>query len=194
MKPVIRAAAWAPGVALGVARFLTRFLPHALARALALAVPARLLAGCASAPALPTEPAAAVAPAWQAPLPHGGAATDLTRWWSQFNDPIVPALLAAAQSASPTLASARARIERARAARVAAGAALLPQVDAVASASSGRPVPGQPSASSASLGLQAAWELDLFGGVASGRNAAQARLAGAQAGWHDAREIGRAHV
>ena len=186
MKPVIRAAAWALGVA--------RFLPHALARALALAVPSTLLAGCASAPALPTEPAAAVAPAWQAPLPHGGAATDLTRWWSQFNDPIVPALLAAAQSASPTLASASARIERARAARVAAGAALLPQVDAVASASSGRQVPGQPTASSASLGLQAAWELDLFGGVASGRNAAQARLAGAQAGWHDARVAVAAEV
>jgi NodT family efflux transporter outer membrane factor (OMF) lipoprotein len=39
----------------------------------------------------------------------------------------------------------------------------------------------------ASLGLQAGWELDLFGAVAAGRDAALARLQGAQAGWHEAR-------
>ena len=148
---------------------------------------AMLVSGCASAPAAPPLMPAAAATAWQAPLPHSGAVTDLARWWSQFNDPALPALIAAAQQASPTLASAQARIERARAARVAAGAGLLPQADAVASASSGRSVPGQATLSSASLGLRAGWELDLFGGLAAGRDAAQARLAGAQAGWHDAR-------
>ena len=146
-----------------------------------------LASGCASAPAAPPLVPAAAATAWQAPLPHSGTVTDLARWWSQFNDPVLPMLIAAAQDASPTLASARARIERARAARVAAGAGLLPQAGAVASASSVRSVPGQATVSSASLGLQAGWELDLFGGLAAGRDAAQARLAGAQAGWHDAR-------
>ena len=156
-----------------------------------------LLTACASAPAPLASAAQGSAPAaasWQAPLPHGGATADLSSWWQQFNDPALPALQAAAQAASPTLASARARIERARAARAAAGAALLPQVDAMASASSGRSTPGQPTVSSASLGLQAAWELDLFGGVAAGRNAAQARLFGAQAGWHDARVAVAAEV
>jgi len=161
---------------------------------------ALLLTACASAPSPQpsvVEGPASVSPTWQAPLPHGGATADLTTWWQQFNDTALPALQAAAQGASPTLASARARIERARAARVAAGAALLPQVDAVASASSGRSVPGQPNSStatSASLGVQAAWELDLFGGVAAGRNAAQARLVGAQAGWHEARVAVAAEV
>ena len=144
-------------------------------------------AGCASAPPAVAPVPAPVASAWQAPLPHGGSASELPGWWSRFNDPTLPLLIAAAQRASPTLASAQARIERARAARVAAGAALLPQVDAVASASSGRSLPGQATVSSASLGLQAGWELDLFGGVAAGRDAAQARLAGVEAGWHDAR-------
>ena len=148
---------------------------------------ASLVAGCASAPhGVPRLPAS-VASAWQAPLPHGGSSSELGRWWSQFNDPVLPALIAAAQDASTTLASAQARIERARAARVAAGAGLLPQVDAVARAGTGRSLPGQPTLSSASLGLQAGWELDLFGGVSAGRDAAQARFAGAQAGWHDAR-------
>ncbi|CAD5372690.1 hypothetical protein RA210_U200077 [Rubrivivax sp. A210] len=45
---------------------------------------------------------------------------------------------------------------------------------------------GGPIGSSASLGLQAGWEIDLFGALAAGRDAAQARLEGAQAGWHDA--------
>ena len=151
---------------------------------------AALAAGCASAPAPVAPVPASVANAWQAPLPqlpHGGSSSELPRWWSQFNDPTLPALIAAAQETSPTLASARARIERARASRAAAGAALLPHVDAVANASSGRSLPGQATLSSASVGVQAAWELDLFGGVAAGRDAAQARLAGAQAGWHDAR-------
>ncbi len=148
---------------------------------------AMVTVGCASAPAqLPPAPGV-IASAWQAPLPHGGSASALRDWWSQFNDPTLPALLLAAQAASPTLASAQARIERARAARVAAGAGLLPQADAVASASSGRSLPGQATVSSASLGVQAGWELDLFGGLAAGRDAAQARLAGAEAGWHDAR-------
>ena len=163
---------------------------------------AMLLTACATAPSpQPSAVArpASVAPTWvapigQVPLPHGGATADLSTWWQQFNDPALPALQAAAQAASPTLASARARIERARAARVVAGAALLPQVDAVASASSGRSVPRQPTATSANLGVQAAWELDLFGGVAAGRNAAQARLAGAQAGWHEARVAVAAEV
>lgn len=156
-------------------------------RFVSTAAMAALLSGCATAPApLPTSPTPVTA-GWQAALPHGGATVDLTQWWAQFKDPLLPDLIAAAQAASPTLASARARIERARAARVAAGAGLWPMVGALGSASSGRSVPGQPTATSASLGVQAAWEIDLFGAVTAGRDAAQARLQGAQAGWHDAR-------
>ena len=161
--------------------------PCAAVAAVAAAVAVALLAGCATT----SEPAPAAwanAPvAWQTPLPHGGSSTDLAQWWARFNDPLLLALQAAAQQASPTLAGARARIERARAAQAAAGAAGMPRLDAVASASTARPTPGQPTASMASIGLQAGWELDLFGAVAAGRDAARARLAGAQAGWHEAR-------
>jgi len=118
------------------------------------------------------------AQAWQAPLPPK---------WGGFNDPLLIPLIDAAQAASPSLAQATARIARARAARVAAGAALQPQVAAAGNASHGRSTPGLPTATSASLGLQAAWELDLFGAAGAGRDAAQARLQGAQAGWHEAR-------
>ena len=46
---------------------------------------------------------------------------------------------------------------------------------------------GGPTGTSASAALQAGWELDVFGGNAAAADAAQARLEGAQAQWHDAR-------
>lgn len=151
------------------------------------------LAGCATV-AAPEPPPARLASSWQASLPHGGSTSDLSQWWTRFNDPLLPTLQAAAQQASPTLASARARIERARAAQVAAGAAGMPRLDAVGSASTGRSTPGQPTASVLAIGLQAGWELDLFGAVAAGRDATKARLEGAQAGWHEARVAVAAEV
>jgi NodT family efflux transporter outer membrane factor (OMF) lipoprotein len=162
-------------------------------------------------------PAPALAATWQAPLPQAGqapartanaaiaanaaeaagaaaarapiaaGALNATTTWAHFNDPLLPGLVAAAQQASPTLSAARARIERARATRAAAGAALLPSLDAVATATQGRSAPRGGATASVTLGLQTAWEIDLFGGAAAGRDAAQARLQGAQAAWAGAR-------
>lgn len=148
-----------------------------------------LLAGCASlAPANPSPPQAIPAPAgWQAPLPHQGQAADLQRWWQQFNDPLLDELLANAQAVSPDLASAQTRIAQARAARVAATSAGMPAVDASAQLLRGQSDLSQPVATSAGLALQGRWELDLFGAQAAGRDAAQANLESAQAGWHQAR-------
>ena len=137
--------------------------------------------------AYPTAAAADAPLQWHAPLPHRGELTVLAAWWQQFDDPLLVQLIEAAQSASPTLASAASRIEQARANRMASGAALLPVLDASANASRGRQEVASGLGSNASAGLQAAWELDLFGGRRAARDAAQARFTGAQAGWHDAR-------
>jgi NodT family efflux transporter outer membrane factor (OMF) lipoprotein len=126
-------------------------------------------------------------PTWQTELPHGGQLAQLSAWWQQFDDPALPVLIAAAQAASPDLASATSRIAQADATRVAAGAALLPQLDGSLSASRGRQTQGLPLAGSATASLQAGWELDLFGGRRAAQQAALARLAGAQADWHEAR-------
>jgi len=164
--------------------------------ALAAAAAALALSGCAALPPAADRAAPAAPPAqWQAPRPEAGdaagAAADpaaaLRRWWQQFDDPLLAALIDAAQAASPTLADARARIAQAQAARVAAGAALQPTLDASASAWRGRADLGSPAGVGASAGLQASWEIDLFGALQPGRDAAQARLDGARAGWHDAR-------
>lgn len=164
------------------------------------ALAATLLAGCAGlAPPTDTPPAAEPPAQWQAPLPHNGRASDLKRWWEQFDDPVLAQLVAEAQEVSPTLASARSRIEQARAERVASGAALLPQVDGTASVVRGRQDFISPLGSLASAGVQAGWELDLFGSRRAARDAAQARLASAEAGWHEARvsvaaEVAAAYV
>ena len=150
-----------------------------------------LLAGCATwqAPLQAPPEAAAIAPpaAWQSPLPHNGRLTDLAQWWAGLNDPILVQLIEGAQATSGSVADARARIAQARATRTGAGAARGPSLDASASASRGVQQPDSSPANSIGIGLQAAWEADLFGGKAAASNAAQARLDSAQAAWHDAR-------
>jgi outer membrane protein, multidrug efflux system len=144
------------------------------------------LAGCAT--GRPPTQVSAVAPAeWHAPLPHNGAVGELSQWWRQFEDPLLVDLIDAAQAVSPTIASARSRIEQVRATRVAAGAALAPSVDAFASAQRGNNQPPLPLLTIKEAGLQASWEIDLFGGNRAAADAAQARLVGAHAGWHEAR-------
>lgn len=158
-----------------------------LAPAISFALVAALaLGGCAiSMP--PTQVAANAAPQWQAPLPHQGAVGSLTQWWQRQGDPVLVELIEAAQTVSPTVASALARVESARASQVAAGAALLPKLDASVSASRGVSQPNVPVSTTSQAGLQASWELDLVGANRAVRDAAQAQTTGTQALWHDAR-------
>lgn len=156
-----------------------------LQRALAAAA-AMALSACAS--QAPAPRVAHAAPAqWQAPLPHNGSVDDLAGWWQRQGDALLVQLIAAAQEVSPSVAAARSRIAQSRAERVGSGAALGPTLDANASASRTSQQSAQPLGTTAQAALQAAWEIDLFGANRAARDAAQARLDGAHAGWHDAR-------
>jgi multidrug efflux system outer membrane protein len=167
-----------------------------------LAACALLLAGCATDLSPHSTPAAPVPTQWQAPLPaaapgttaalpHGGSLAGLSRWWQQQNDPLLVELIMAAEAVSRSVSTARSNIEQARASRVASGAAMLPTLDAVASASRGRSAPVNratpPIATTLDAGLQASWEIDLFGQYAASRDADQQRFEGSQATWHAAR-------
>ncbi len=155
---------------------------------LAAALAAATWTAAGAAAAQPAVAPAPLPPQWQTGLPHGGRLADLTAWWQQFDDPALPALVAAAQAASPDLASAAARIAQAEAVRTAAaGRVAGPQVQGQLAGSRGRQAADMPPATSASAGLQASWELDLFGGLRAARQASEARLGGAQADWHAAR-------
>ncbi|MDP9893845.1 NodT family efflux transporter outer membrane factor (OMF) lipoprotein [Variovorax boronicumulans] len=154
----------------------------------------------------PAKVEAPFPPQWNAPLPHGGSLASLADWWRQLDDPLLVELIAAAENASPNLASAAARVAEARSTRVQAGAALLPSLDGTASASrgvSGSSFSGGGASSSSSssssaaaataplttlqAGLQSKWEIDLFGRLRADRDSAQQKLDSATAKWHDAR-------
>jgi NodT family efflux transporter outer membrane factor (OMF) lipoprotein len=124
---------------------------------------------------------------WQGPLPHNGSQADLASWWKQQSDTLLVQLIESAQAVSPTVASAGSRIAQSRSERVAAGAALAPSLDAAASVSRSNQQSALPTGTTSQAALQASWEIDLFGGKRAARDAAQARLDSAHAGWHDAR-------
>lgn len=151
-------------------------------------------------------------PRWNAPLPdaalpHAGSLPSLATWWRDAGDPVLAELIEAAQAASPNVASAATRIAEARASRVQAGAALAPNLDGVLSATrSNSPTSGVgggvgatgatgatggstsiPPVTIGQAGLQSSWEIDLFGGLRAGRDAAASRLDASNAKWHEAR-------
>ena len=128
-----------------------------------------------------------VANAAKADLPHQGSVTALANWWQSLGDPLLVELIASAQAASPSVTAAASRIAQARSAVVNTGAASSPNLSAAANASRGINQLNVPLASLGNAGLQASWEIDLWGGNRAAQDAAQARLAGSQAGWHEAR-------
>jgi NodT family efflux transporter outer membrane factor (OMF) lipoprotein len=153
----------------------------------ALLATAALLAGCAT-PRLPSAPSQPPPPAWQAALPHGGDAALLADWWRRFDDPLVAELVRDAQTASPTLAQALARLAEARAGVRSSQAQRWPSVNAAAQAQRGSSAASNFAASTqSSIGVDAQWEVDLFGATRAEIAAAQARSDQAALGWHAAR-------
>ncbi len=165
-----------------------------LAPLLFSALVVELLYGCA-APQIPGTKATVEAvaqklePAWQAPMPHGGDLGQLTNWWAQWNDPVLTKLQALAQTESASLAQAAAKIDQARAQLQVAGARAQPSVElnnSLRRSALGVPPFGAPR-TQFSTSLDASWEIDLFGAIARGREAAAMRFDARQLDWHDAR-------
>lgn len=148
-----------------------------------------LLSGCSTPKPLPPPVSAALTtPTWHAPLPHAGDPGRLVSWWSQFDDPLLPALIDEAQAAHPVLAQALARIQQARAGQRVAASAGWPTVGANVQAqrSSGAATGFNPVTQTSAI-ADAGWEIDLFGGVRHGLEAARSRAEQAELGWHEAR-------
>lgn len=143
------------------------------------------LAGCAVGHTY-RAPEPATATAWHAPMPHDGQATALQTWWAQFNDAALTQFIAWAEAGSPTLTQAWASIEKARATLTTTRAGALPAVTASGNATRSGGT-GATSATARSAGLDASWEIDLFGRVRRNAEAASARIEAREADWHDAR-------
>lgn len=161
-------------------------------RFLALAMSASVLGGCSLAPVYHAPTVSIAADAWKdSPWQPAQPADDLPRgnWWSVYRDPILDSLETQIESANPSLASALARYDQAAAYTNQLSAGLFPSLDGGSTLtqnrqSENRPLRGsnQPNVYAANtVGIGAAYELDLWGRVrnlvAAGQATAQASAA-----------------
>jgi NodT family efflux transporter outer membrane factor (OMF) lipoprotein len=121
-------------------------------------------------------------------------AADLAHWWDGFNDPLLTRLIIEAQARNLDVAQALARVRQSKAGLNAATAALLPsgsvQVSAGhARASQDMPLGALGKAQGADRDFEsyegdivASWEIDVFGGLRRGREAALDEYQAAGAG------------
>jgi NodT family efflux transporter outer membrane factor (OMF) lipoprotein len=133
------------------------------------------LCGCSSvAPQQATPKSFDVPVAWSIANPSATTgASSLTQWWSRFNDPLLTSLVSQALQSGTSVKSAQAALQQARALRDVSEASLWPSINA--SASAGRSKVGHNTAvNSFSTGLDASWELDIFGGKRSALSASEA--------------------
>lgn len=157
---------------------------------------ALLLAGCAAGPDYhaPQVGALGVPDAYY--TASGGTApseADLARWWTRLDDPALSALIDAAVANNLDIVQAQARLRQARESLVQANASFLPQLNGSATGgrnyssqdaggrldANGNPIGGGGGnwSSSYNARVNATWQIDLFGELARGREAARADLA-----------------
>ena len=122
------------------------------------------------------------------------AAPPLDSWWTGFNDPVLTRIVERTLAQNLDLAAALARVDQARATAEAAGARLLPSGTLETSITPehqslespvgaiGRHLPGYGRDQSLyDAGVGASWEIDLFGGLRRGVEAAGAEAEAAEA-------------
>jgi NodT family efflux transporter outer membrane factor (OMF) lipoprotein len=160
-----------------------------------------LLAGCAVGPNY-KRPQVAVPNQWTVAPARGTSAKAIEKedWWSSFQDPELNSLIERAAAQNLDFKLALDRVEEARAVRGVARSGYFPSIDASASATRNRQRVIAPVApSSAKIvpvefnnfegGLGASWELDVFGGIRRGVQAASADVAAAEENRRDVRVI-----
>src|SRR3954463_5222877 len=113
------------------------------------------------------------------------------QWWKQFGDPTLDSLIVRAAKNSPDLKIAVARLNQARAALGTAKSQQIPDVETGASDPRSRgQQPGftdqRTTVTQYQAGFDAAWELDLFGGIRRSVEAARADAAAGEASLQDA--------
>jgi len=116
-------------------------------------------------------------------FPMASPDRDLSRWWGRFNDPTLNELIASSLQDSPDVQTAVSRVREARANRDVQNAALFPSLTGGGSGNARRSrtdAAGTTSANAYSAGLDASWEVDLFGRNRSSVEAATATLEAAR--------------
>ncbi|WP_336963040.1 efflux transporter outer membrane subunit [Sphingobium aquiterrae] len=156
---------------------------------IALLLGASALSACAAGPdyAPPATPSIAAAPFKGGTAPGISTAAAQDQWWTLYRDPMLDRLVGDALSANTDIRVAVARIERARASLRGARSDRLPQTGLSTSARYGRTSEAQslPGIDRENWtfdgGLDVAYEVDLFGRVKRGVEAARGDLEATQA-------------
>lgn len=144
-----------------------------------------LLAGCMVGPRYSAPVEAPVVVRNAGPSVVSSATSDLT-WWKQFQDPMLDALMSRALASNLDVAIAVARVGQARALFAGSRLDLFPHVIADGGYKRGKEqipgitTPNRVDVESASLGFDAAWEIDLFGRIRRQVNAARAEAAASE--------------
>ena len=167
-------------------------------RPIVLLVGASLMAGCAVGPDY-QRPDAALSDRFlgQSSIEQrsGTSKASLITWWEGFGDPVLSDFIAKALEQNLDLVQASARVAQARAGLGAANAALLPSGNISGQAARayqsvetplGQVLDSTPGfdryGNAYELDLGASWELDVFGGLRRGREAALAEYQASEAG------------
>ena len=136
-----------------------------------------LLGGCATAPVAVPAPQVAVPAAWAESEP-APISVDVGEYWRLLNDPLLTGLVEQAITRNRDIAQGLARLDAARSNLAQARAGYLPTLNA--STGAGRDLgSNNPGQFSYNLGVDAAWEADLFGRVSNNVAASTADLAAA---------------
>ncbi|MBK9218902.1 MAG: efflux transporter outer membrane subunit [Uliginosibacterium sp.] len=131
------------------------------------------LAGCVTVGPDYSPPPLAPPAVWHNAV-AGASSPQLAAWWQCLADPVLDELQQAALTHSPDLRTAVAKLREARARVGIAEAARYPTLDAAASARRSESAGAGQSSDSFSLGFDAGWEIDLFGGTRRAIEAANA--------------------
>lgn len=159
--------------------------------AIPIAVLLIIIAGCVKVGPDYVRPDVPVYKDWHTQLSGDGNAKEtdmqaLATWWAVFRNSELSGLIERVASGNLDLKKARARIREARARRGIAKADLYPTLDATGQASRSRSSEATGIAATSDLyavGFDAAWELDIFGGVRRSVEAAEANLQSSQEDW-----------
>jgi NodT family efflux transporter outer membrane factor (OMF) lipoprotein len=113
--------------------------------------------------------------------------SELTQWWKQFNDPTMTALVEEAVQANLNLKTAEAVLRQARASRGVAVGGLLPSVTASGGYQRMHNAGTSGDRDLFQAGLDAVWEMDIFGGRRRNLESADAVILAAMEGIRDVR-------
>jgi NodT family efflux transporter outer membrane factor (OMF) lipoprotein len=167
-----------------------------------------LAAGCAVGPNY-AQPEPEMPDRWHEELARGLAEgqAPLQTWWTTLDDPVLDSLIERAVAGNLDLEQAVARVDEARARRGIARGQWFPTLDSLSSYSRQQiseealPVPGVGGTARNfySVGLDASWEIDLFGRIRRSTESANASLEATVEDYRDTlvlllSEVGRAYV